>query len=96
VGSYSPITSPALVVVGAMMVRNVSKIDWSDFSELAPAFLIMIGIPLCYSISDGLALGFLAYPFIKLFAGRGREVSPAMYVIAVALMGYFVMRAMVK
>ncbi len=96
VGSYSPITSPALVVVGAMMVRNVSKIDWSDFSELAPAFLIMIGIPLCYSISDGLALGFLAYPFIKLLAGRGREVSPAMYVIAVALMGYFVMRAMVK
>lgn len=93
VGSYPPITAPALVVVGAMMIRNVHKIDWSDFSELAPAFLIMVGIPLCYSISDGLALGFIAYPVIKLFAGRGREVPVAMYVIAVALIGYFAMRA---
>jgi AGZA family xanthine/uracil permease-like MFS transporter len=93
VGSYPPITAPALVVVGAMMIRNVHKIDWSDFSELAPAFLIMIGIPLCFSISDGLALGFVAYPVIKLFAGRGREVPVAMYVIAVALIGYFAMRA---
>ncbi|HNX35080.1 MAG TPA: NCS2 family permease [Kiritimatiellia bacterium] len=93
VGSYTPITAPALVVVGAMMVRNVHKIDWSDFSELAPAFLVMIGIPLCYSISDGLALGFIAYPLIKLFSGRGREVAPAMYVIAVALIGYFAIRA---
>lgn len=93
VGSYPPITAPALVVVGAMMVRNVHKIDWSDFSELAPAFLVMIGIPLCYSISDGLALGFISYPLVKLFAGRGRDVSPAMYAIALALLGYFVMRA---
>jgi AGZA family xanthine/uracil permease-like MFS transporter len=93
VGSYPPITAPALVVVGALMVRNVSKIDWSDFSELAPAFLVMIGIPLCYSISDGLALGFIAYPLLKLFAGRGREVAPAMYVIALALIGYFALRA---
>ncbi len=93
VGSYPPITAPALVVVGALMVRNVSKIDWSDFSELAPAFLVMIGIPLCYSISDGLALGFIAYPLLKFFAGRGREVAPAMYVIALALIGYFALRA---
>lgn len=93
VGSYTPITAPALVVVGAMMARNVTKIDWSDFTELAPAFLILIGIPLCYSISDGLALGFLAYPFVKALAGRAREVPPAMVVIAVALIGYFAMRA---
>ena len=93
VGSYPPITAPALVVVGAMMIRNVHKIDWSDFSELAPAFLVMVGIPLCFSISDGLALGFISYPVIKLFAGRGREVPVAMYVIAAALILYFAMRA---
>jgi len=95
VGSYPPITAPALVAVGTMMARNVGKIDWSDFSEVAPAFLIMIGIPLCYSISDGLALGFIAYPLIKLFSGRGREAPLAMYVIAAALLGYFAMRAVV-
>jgi AGZA family xanthine/uracil permease-like MFS transporter len=93
VGSYPPITAPALVVVGAMMVRNVHKIDWNDFTELAPAFLIMIGIPLCFSISDGLALGFIVYPVVKWLAGRGREVPKAMYVIAAALIGYFAMRA---
>jgi len=76
-----------------MMIRNVHKIDWSDFSELAPAFLVMVGIPLCFSISDGLALGFISYPVIKLFAGRGREVPVAMYVIAAALILYFAMRA---
>ncbi len=93
VGSYPPITAPALVAVGAMMVRNVGKIDWHDFSELAPAFLVMIGIPLCYSISDGLALGFIAYPLLKLLSGRGREVPVAMFVIAAALIGYFTIRS---
>lgn len=53
----------------------------------------MIGIPLCYSISDGLALGFIAYPVINLCAGRGREIPLAMYVIAAALIGCFAMRA---
>jgi AGZA family xanthine/uracil permease-like MFS transporter len=58
----------------------------------SPGTLVMIGIPLCYSISDGLALGFIAYLVIKTFAGRRREVPVAMYVIAVALMAYFVLR----
>ncbi|MDB6112963.1 MAG: family permease, partial [Pedosphaera sp.] len=74
IGSYPPITAPALVVVGAMMCQNVTKIDWSDYSESVPAFLIIIGIPLSYSIADGLALGFISYPIIKLFSGRGKEV----------------------
>src|SRR5206468_3287679 len=52
IGSYPPITAPALVIVGAMMCQNVSKIAWSDYSESVPSFLIMIGIPLCYSIAD--------------------------------------------
>jgi AGZA family xanthine/uracil permease-like MFS transporter len=58
VGSYPPITAPALILVGAMMMRNVNKIAWNDYSEAIPAFLALIGIPLSYSISDGLALGF--------------------------------------
>ncbi len=91
VGSYPPITAPALVVVGSMMMRNVVKIDWSNYAEAMPAFLIIIGIPLTYSISDGLALGFIAYPIIKLAAGQGREVKWLMYVMAVVLVAYFVL-----
>jgi len=90
IATYPAITAPALVMVGAMMVRNVVKVDWSDYSESVPAFLVIIGIPLSYSISDGIALGFLAYPVIKLFSGRGKEVNWLMYVIAVLLVLYFV------
>jgi AGZA family xanthine/uracil permease-like MFS transporter len=91
VGSYTPITAPALVVVGSMMMRNVTKIDWSNYAESMPAFLVIIGIPLTYSIADGLALGFIAYPIIKLLAGQGREVKWLMYVMALVLVAYFVL-----
>jgi AGZA family xanthine/uracil permease-like MFS transporter len=90
VGSYPPITASALVVVGAMMLQNVAKIDWSDTTESFPAFLTLIGIPLSYSVGDGLALGFISYPLIKLLAGRGREVSWLAYVLAGVLVLYFV------
>ena len=83
VGKYLPITAPALVIVGAMMVKNVQKIDWGDYSEAIPAFLMMLGIPLSYSIHDGLAMGFIAYPIIKLLAGRGKEINWLICVVAV-------------
>jgi len=90
VGSYPPITAPALVMVGAMMIRNVTKIDWDDATESVPAFLTLIGIPLSYSIADGLALGLISYPAVKLLAGRGREVGWLTYLLAVVLVLYFV------
>jgi len=89
IGSYPPITAPALVIVGSLMIRNVVKIDWSNYAESLPAFLVMVGIPLTYSIGDGLALGFIAYPVVKLLAGQGRQVRWPMYVIAVLLVAYF-------
>jgi AGZA family xanthine/uracil permease-like MFS transporter len=70
-----PITAPALILVGALMARGVTRIPWDDLSESVPAFLVMAGIPFTFSIADGLALGFVAYPVLKLMAGRGREVS---------------------
>jgi AGZA family xanthine/uracil permease-like MFS transporter len=90
VGSYPPITAPALVIVGAMMARNAARINWEDGSESVPAFLVIIGIPLSYSIADGLALGFIAYPVIKLLSGRGRETGWLAYLLAVVLVLYFV------
>lgn len=89
VGSYPPITAPALVVVGSMMMANVRKIDWSNYAESMPTFLVIIGIPMTYSIADGLALGFIAYPLIKLLAGQGRDVKWLMYVMAGVLVAYF-------
>lgn len=90
VGSYAPITAPALIVVGSMMIGNVTKIDWTNYAESMPAFLIILGIPLSYSIADGLALGFIAYPAIKLLAGQGRQVRGLMYGMALVLVAYFV------
>jgi AGZA family xanthine/uracil permease-like MFS transporter len=55
-----------------------------------PAFLTLIGIPLSYSIADGLALGFISYPIIKLLSGRGREVGWLTYLLALVLLLYFV------
>ena len=79
----------ALVIVGAMMMHNAVKIDWGDMSEALPAFLIAIGIPFTYSIADGLALGFAAYPVMKILCGRHREVHWILYVMFVIILAYF-------
>ncbi|MBI5845424.1 MAG: NCS2 family permease [Deltaproteobacteria bacterium] len=89
VASYPCITSAALVVVGAMMMGNAARMDWKDYSESIPGFLIILGIPLSYSIADGLALGLITYPVVKLFAGKRREVGLLMYVTAALLILYF-------
>ena len=90
VGGYPPITAPALTIVGAMMMQNVAKIDWKDYTESIPAFLIIIGIPLSYSIADGLALGFISYAIIKAFSGRGRDITWLTYILAIVLVLYFI------
>lgn len=90
IGSYTAITAPALIVVGSMMIKNVLKIQWEDFSESIPCFLIITGIPLTYSIADGLTMGFVSYPFIKLLSGKGKDVSWFMYLIAFLLILYFI------
>jgi AGZA family xanthine/uracil permease-like MFS transporter len=86
----SPITAPALAIVGAMMMQNVARVDWKDYTESIPAFLIIIGVPLSYSIADGLTLGFISYAIIKAFSGRGREISWLTYILVIVLVLYFV------
>ena len=90
IGSYPPLTAPALVIVGAMMLQNIAKIEWKDPSESVPAFLTLIGIPLSYSIADGLALGFISYPVIKILSGRGREAGWLARGLAALLVLYFI------
>ncbi len=78
-----PVIAPALIFVGSMLLRNVTRIDFSDITESLPAFLTIIGMPLTYSIADGLAFGFISYPVLKLLSGRWRDVHPLMYALGV-------------
>lgn len=78
-----PITAPVLIIVGCLMASNLTGIDWKQWDESLPAFLVILGMPLTYSIADGMALGFIAYPLTKLLGGKMREVHPVMYLIGV-------------
>ena len=89
-GAENPITAPALVVVGLMMFGNISKIKWEDFTEAAPAFLIIVGIPFTSSIADGMILGFIAYPVLKLLCRRAKETTLLTYFLAVILILYLI------
>lgn len=75
-------TAPALVLVGLFMMAPIGKIDWSHFDQAFPAFLAIILMPLTYSITLGIAFGFLSFVLIKLFTGRPEAIKPAMWVSA--------------
>lgn len=76
-------TAPVLILVGLLMMEPISKIDFADFTEGLPVFLTLILTLLTYSITDGLAFGFLSYVLIKLFTGKQKDIPKPMYVIAV-------------
>ncbi len=78
-----PVIAPALIVVGAYMMQNVRHIPWTDFSEAIPAFLTMILMPLTFSITEGIAFGFIAYTALKTVQGKLREVPLLISVFAV-------------
>ena len=75
-------TAPALVMVGLFMAKEVKRIDFANLEEAFPAFIIMVMIALCYSISTGLAFGFISFTLIKSILGKARDVKPAMWIIA--------------
>jgi AGZA family xanthine/uracil permease-like MFS transporter len=91
-------TAPALIVVGVLMVAVLSQgdpqtgrggIDFRNLEEALPAVLTMLLMPLTFSITNGIGAGFVSYVFIKLASGKGREVHPALYVVALAFLIYF-------
>jgi AGZA family xanthine/uracil permease-like MFS transporter len=83
-----PVVAPTLIIVGSMMLRNVSRIRWDDATEAIPAFLTMVLMPFAFSITEGIAFGFISYSLLKLVSGRGREVHAMVYLFA----GLFVVR----
>jgi len=76
-------TAPALIMVGLFMMKEVKRIDFTNLEEAFPAFIIMVMIALSYSISTGLAFGFISFTLIKLVSGKAKDIKPAMWVIAV-------------
>ena len=76
-------TAPALVIVGVMMMPSVKRIHWDDYCKSIPAFLTIILMPVAYSISDGILIGVIAYVITHAIAGRFKEISIPMWVLAV-------------
>ena len=76
-------TAPALIMVGLFMIKEVKKIDFTNLEDAFPAFIIMVMIALSYSISTGLAFGFISFVLIKIVSGKARDIKPAMWIIAI-------------
>ena len=87
----SAATCGALVYVGFLMMSEVTEIDWFDILEGFPTFMIIIGIPFTYSISNGIGLGFIAYVIVASVTGNIKKVRPLMWVAAAAFLAYFLL-----
>ncbi|MBC8184727.1 NCS2 family permease [candidate division KSB1 bacterium] len=80
---------PALIIVGVLMIDSVKKIDFSDMTELIPSFCTIILMSFTYNLGIGITAGLVAYPIVKLFAGRGREVELGAWILgAISLIFY--------
>lgn len=86
----SSVTAAALVMVGVLMASNLRLIEWDQFDEAVPAFVTAVGMLLTYSISKGIALGFVLYPVLKLVKGEGKKVHWIMYVMFFVFIAYFI------
>ena len=76
------------------MVQNIKEIPLDQLSEAMPAFLIIVMIPFTYSIADGMAFGFIAYPIVKFAIGKQRELSTPVVLIAMVFLIEFIMRSL--
>jgi adenine/guanine/hypoxanthine permease len=81
--------APALVVVGALMLRQITQIDFTDFSVGLPAFLTIVVMPFTYSIANGIGAGFISYVLLAVATGKARQLHPLMWVVSVAFVLYF-------
>lgn len=83
-------TSQVLILVGALMLEGVKNVDFSDFTEVFPAFLTIVLMPFTYSIANGICGGFVAYALLKLVTGKGKDVHMIVYILAVLIIARFV------
>ena len=87
--------APILVMVGASMLENVTNINFKDLAIGIPAFFVIIMIPLGYSISTGIQFGFIAYVITGLVTGKGKEVSPIVYIFSVLFIVHYICNVLI-
>ena len=92
----SAATAPALIVVGILMMEPLGKINWEDFEEAMPAFFTTVTMPLSYSISNGIAAGFIFYVLSKVIRGKFKEVHPIMYAVTILFIINFILAGVLK
>jgi adenine/guanine/hypoxanthine permease len=76
-------TAPALILVGALMTQSVMQVDWPDFTEAFPAFVVILAMPLTFSIATGLSFGVICYTIVKIAAGKFREISLVVWALTI-------------
>jgi AGZA family xanthine/uracil permease-like MFS transporter len=90
----NPVTAPTLIIIGCLIMTSVVHIPWGDWTEALPAFLAILVMPLTFSITDGIAFGFIAYTFLKALTRQTRQVSPWVMVFAALFVVRYAYQAM--
>lgn len=85
-----PMIGPALIAVGCMLLKELVKINWDDFTEAIPAAITVAMMPLSFSITEGIAFGFISMSFLKLVTGRRDEVNPLVHYFAVFFVARYI------
>lgn len=86
-------TSPALVLIGMLMIHNATNIYWHQVEIALPCFLTMIMIPFTYSVADGIGVGFISYTAISLVSGKGKKIPPVTYILTALFVAMYVLSA---
>lgn len=84
--------SPILIIVGFLMAQNIKYLPWEQFAECIPALLIIVMIPFTYSIGDGMAFGFIAYPIVKIALGKRKEISIPLLTVSILFFIEFILK----
>jgi AGZA family xanthine/uracil permease-like MFS transporter len=87
--AFSPFTAPALILVGCLMAQGIARIRWDDLTDAVPAFLVIVLMPFTWSIADGIAAGFIAYPVLKIASGRAGEASWLVRILGVLFLARY-------
>lgn len=80
----------ALIYVGVLMTSSLARVNWNDLTDAVPAFITAIMMPFSFSITDGIALGFISYSVMKLGTGRWKELNPCVILVALLFVLKFV------
>ena len=83
------VTAPALIIVGVMMAMQMKNISWDDITVAIPAVVTIISMILMYSISNGIAFGFISYVVVMVAAGRTKEIHPTVWALMIIFVIYF-------